>query len=1043
MTTGLQKHCRWCLALLMAMPPGTTFAGSPFAWGSKKVRTNTERLAVEIDALECALNNQGTVVAKAPDIWGEARLTAHRHEFEKKLAGELDNFKETFNASFRASDQAFLGAALAISTNTPTASEFTLLNNLAVGQAVSSDPPAPGAAVTTPIVRTTPGSLFVSNSQLPGFGSPQLQVEPTIRLDQLKRYLNHLQEIRRINEGDDTSDTPGYSLNLVRIPISVIPGDATRKGYGAEVTVTATPHITRELLPTVYRRLVVNDIVDQWHVAVSQLGMTLLELELRREHISSTSLAPQSAPVPVNVNPAEANATTVLKGKTVSYAPPAVFKTPFELDDGTQTPNPPQVDLTDSRSVGVAISAAARRTRLPVSSSQFVETFGRGLVSVSLDFYNRAKISSPTTDFTEESPKSAHAKSRLYPLDARSYLKDEVEAAYDYLNTQQNVSLWACVPQIVEAVRNNDVPALRDLRTAVVRRRNYTYNNKNNEPQWRNFDNPPSGKNDDFRETPTSTLAWAVLVHSALLNEELNNDVKRVSQDPNCQCLPADCPLAFYGPDPLDDARNAFIEYVKCRWPVHVFALDPDTQDQNVIDTFALRRELQLAFALSIAAGKLSPGSPAIQNLERYARRLELDIETVSLNRTAVAFSHGEDTFGWRFYPRVQTPSFQGNATVAFRDLLAGGPSKDALRGQWELEPAQRECTAIVVMPSFIDHMRFDVRGNFFKLRSPDTTKASILYDVKWSERVQSMRHCAEAVVHESHMYRDGEVDRLLKRVHQLEKRLPLQTVHSKVPNENTFGGFEMFASGTSDLAPEVYGFYGEPGIDPSKDTEVFLHGENFSIHGTRVIAGNKSCDFDLLSRQVMRVTIPAGVRTESGEFVDVHLATPYGVTRHLEIPVATSPVPAAPGYTMATREMPVQFGYTVDPATKVPTMKQTRVRKPHTLAITAPPNVRTPEKLTINFALRAAKDDIVQQIATISVADVVLDPDTRSYIIEGAPFVTLMTSVRTALVTAKLHDANGTFAPIDLELSANVGSLSDRVTGSLHLATTFVLLAN
>src|SRR5207248_1226903 len=80
--------------------------------------------------------------------------------------------------------------------------------------------------------------------------------------DQKRRFLNHLHELRRINEGDDNADAPGYALNLVSIPISVLSGDCTQTGYGTECTITASPHLTDDLLPTTFRDLVINDLIE-------------------------------------------------------------------------------------------------------------------------------------------------------------------------------------------------------------------------------------------------------------------------------------------------------------------------------------------------------------------------------------------------------------------------------------------------------------------------------------------------------------------------------------------------------------------------------------------------------------------------------------------------------------------------------------------------------------------------------------------------------------------------------------------------------------
>ena len=63
------------------------------------------------------------------------------------------------------------------------------------------------------------------------------------------------------------------------------------------------------------------------------------------------------------------------------------------------------------------------------------------------------------------------------------------------------------------------------------------------------------------------------------------------------------CTGPLVGPDPAPDARAAFNDYVRRRWPVRVFALDPAVDEQTVDDAFARRRELQIATAAAFASG--------------------------------------------------------------------------------------------------------------------------------------------------------------------------------------------------------------------------------------------------------------------------------------------------------------------------------------------------------------------------------------------------------------------------------------------------------
>ena len=73
-----------------------------------------DRLADEVAWLEHHVNHYGSIVAKAPDVWGQNRLTQHRAEYEKQMQKQLGLFEPRASASLRRSDQAFLGMALAL-----------------------------------------------------------------------------------------------------------------------------------------------------------------------------------------------------------------------------------------------------------------------------------------------------------------------------------------------------------------------------------------------------------------------------------------------------------------------------------------------------------------------------------------------------------------------------------------------------------------------------------------------------------------------------------------------------------------------------------------------------------------------------------------------------------------------------------------------------------------------------------------------------------------------------------------------------------------
>ena len=89
----------------------------------------------------------------------------------------------------------------------------------------------------------------------------QVALEPTVVLDEHSSYLNHLNQLRRINAGDDLTDRPGYGLYLVRIPVTLSPGPRSRRGKGAIITVSAKSVMTKHTLRSSLRNAVINETV--------------------------------------------------------------------------------------------------------------------------------------------------------------------------------------------------------------------------------------------------------------------------------------------------------------------------------------------------------------------------------------------------------------------------------------------------------------------------------------------------------------------------------------------------------------------------------------------------------------------------------------------------------------------------------------------------------------------------------------------------------------------------------------------------------------
>jgi hypothetical protein len=910
-----------------------------------------EDLARQIDWLEHHLDCYGSIVAKQPDVWGQSRLTRARLEYEEEMQKQLGQFTERTSAAIRRSDQAYLGMALALQSASgrrrtapdvpvPDAAGSASVINTIQGL-IPSGNEAAGRAEPVVIARTAPFAMPTNPAGMQFDDSP-LSLEPSVHLDQLSRYLNHLSALRRVNEGDDTTDSPGYALNLVRIPVSILPGARTRKGHGAEITVIAEPCLGDDLLPATFRNLVINDLVDVIAPALTWAVNDHECLEWAATITGGNGNAPASAAessgsrtayaVTLPEPEAQSRERWGHGGRTASAI--ALPETRDAARQGVMAAMQSLRAKLPTIAPSSAPSMKTRRSRLPIPFSQLADVAGIEQIAILIRDTHAALANSP-----ESRPCIGY-------MQVRTHLAEELDAAYDFLAIDARGHVWQELPgwNLAALVRGRQA---RDLATA--RCRFFTSVGTGDEQPIELIGHVAAAENADPAgvcceagqpatptcRTTTAALAWAILVESALLNDRLVADTREAATARGHAAPLGEFAGPFYGPDPSPEARAAFASYVRTRWPLRVFALDPVSEEQNVDDSYARRRELQIAMAMASAGGPLNA-----QAMQRFTRRLEMEMATVQLNKTAVGFSHGADTFGWRFYPRVQTPPTRGGLAALGETVC--GPSSDADLAQRQLEPGQRECVAIIVMPAFVPWITLDVRTNWFSLTHPKATDPGMTQAIRLSQAVRTMRSTGQACGRCPQACVGDEVALLLRRVDALARELPLQSLQAQIPRENTAGGFELFNAGITDLAPELLGWYGAPGVDPAATTSLFLIGKGFSVHDTRVIAGGKPARFRLLSREIMQVEIPSGVATvpflpsaavttaasrrglvlasateplpepatpatasracdgcdpvgldpcgidcNRREAVEVHLATPYGVTSHLLVPVA------------------------------------------------------------------------------------------------------------------------------------------------------------
>jgi hypothetical protein len=868
-------------------------------------------LARELDQFERHLERHGSIVIQQPSVWGQARLTQYREEFETEIVKDLDKFQETLQGRLARQDQAVFASVSA-------------LQAAITGPVAVRTPPPPGvkgdiipvpdAALPSPDV--APFDKLRAPAA-PGFKSDKgaISLEPTLVLEQKARYLNYLNQIRRTNEGDDTADSPGYSLNLMRIPVSVLPGRDTDQGYGAEVTLTLEPMCSPELLPTTFRNLVLNDLAqlistplvtflndpDQVSQFLNEKTRFVVNYLAERPHALDRDIEEswrrwdEARRQTRDWNAAKGdNPPARLRVEYVGMTEPA--KTEPAKSDPAKTEPPVIVGAvpmpsrqiyvsmcdsfrclsTMSRSLPSLSYSKSRNGRQPFSPSQVFDVYG-------YDFPFHIAYEANVSLRKRIGPGQL-----IHLPELQAYIREEVAGAYKFLSSERNAELWSfCTHELATAIlarRTDEIAKTREEFRAAVKKLT----------QSRSEAACVVPGHGDAAQPLSTALAWAILVDCALLNEHLIEDMRQTAvtkQHPlNTEWQP------YFLPNPPPEAREAFAAYVRARWPICVFALDPVTQDQNIADSYTRRQEMQLALSSAFMSGAISA-----RNFTRWARRLDSEFDTLAVHRTAVGFSHGENTFGWRFYPRMQSPEFESHWKAFFRDQLIGGPHKSHLLHQQRLEPGIRDCVALVLMPAFVPNLQCQVTSSYFSLNNPQHRKLDSVTAMRLSRSIHAIQASGAGV--DAECYRAEDVAGLFAKARQLAERLPMQSHRIPVPYENTVGGFEMFSNGVTDLAPELVGWYGGPGVMLSQPTTLFLIGDHFSVKNTRVNAGGVSIEpahQRMLSRQIVQVTIPKNVElTEDAKgrrFVAVHVATPYGVTQPLLLPVVTD-VPLAPTF--------------------------------------------------------------------------------------------------------------------------------------------------
>jgi hypothetical protein len=1014
---------------------------NPFRQADASASMTVPDLCHRLDCVSEKLRNDGLVVMKRPDVFSQARMTHFRTDFEAQMVKDLVTFHLVLAARINRLDtatttsQTSLAASLAAPGTTAVhtgskgsdggapagASGLPQLPSVPSSGAV-----APGSSATLDPNKNAFSSLGVdlSNPQALAASSAaaamSLGVDPTVYLDEKRRFLEYLNHLRRINHGPDQNDSSGYGLYLVRLPVSITPGECTYQGHGAEFAVTVEHEFPPDFMRTTFRNLVINDLIDELTPVVHELirsgifaklelfhqqkNMLPQLIALRAQKLGefAKSIAPfatyftgsprkpvdarfqqivdplrdfilpdpktlpitapwpestldavarrfdllaiamdRSSPIKKNAvdfrsalqemlaryrtgqapTPQDRDLISYSIDNILSYAmsaaPPAVpdsnvtqiqILTDF-LDGLFETKQPDDLDLLRKAIPDPSFTLLQNVSDTTKSIEQLRET-GKtltvGLASTRnpkerypipphevLDIFLKENIYI-VAKYVKESLLTKNPRA----TDVRSNLKQMLQAAFDVM---------ASPPEPGSATLLDEVDFLKDVCKAVKKR-----DLGDGRPLQKLFEKlareiegiqKNAYNQSDHTYTPTVALCWAIAVDAVLLDDALRDWIPRVFAANSVDfAVPDDMHFYVQHEPAQSEANPVFQDFVRLRWPIITFAIDPVAEQQNIADSFTLQRDLQLALSFAFATGQIS-----FSQMNTFRRQLQQSSDTIALNRTVTGFAHGNDTFGFRFTPRFQNPPSQRtNLGVIASQLIGGGPGPDYATKKSKLEPGLRELTATLLVPSFLPTLRMQVSSNWFKLTDPEHL---IFHTKRQMERGREVQDLRRAVVDacSTDQYRDADLRVLRAKLGQLDAMLPAQSQIVQLPFENSSSGFELFSDGVAALVPVLSGYDGVDVITKPATAsttplaDIFVYGKYIDLLDTRVIVGGAyvppnamgaspaTGGFEIISREVVHVVIPSTAQPtltiDEKTYLEVYLATPTGISNRVLVP--------------------------------------------------------------------------------------------------------------------------------------------------------------
>jgi hypothetical protein len=1028
-------------------------------------------LCCRLDCIAEKLRDDGLVMVKQPDVFSQARMTRFRNDFDIQMSSDLANFHLVLAARINRLDSATttsataLGAALSAPGTTNVTAPSAGNTSAAASLLNSNNGLFPSTTQPSLFGTSLPGA-FNSLTLAPNTATPSgsaanaaalsLGVDPTVYLEEKKRFLDYLNHLRRLNLGPDQNDSSGYGLYLVRLPVSIMPGECTYQGHGADLSVQVEHEFTPDFLPSTFRRLAINDVVDQLAPFLYEIirsgyydeVLKLRHLARQKRELLKPAIAEMiAAQVKQHLRPVDSKATaqkltdyilrtnlpwtsdpeSTLQGEMViqyrrdtlaRYArglPQLEHVEPLSADAGA-LPNGQVKDLVlrsdpklkDSICAEVELIIANKPSN--INFRKFLQDlYDKALFDdvkclddlLGVDPQQRARITSElvgaqktlaatsTKSYlmnislpssrsakqpypikpreilaffgedniyllaTEVLEASRSPKERIRSSEIRDYLRLLLYSAYNAM-AQSTDEARASAPaladdhfmtQLLQALQQRDFESTGET---LAGRSNAGAPGQIEVLNDFLMDRLEESRH-NIKDKPIGALCWAVAVEAALLDYYLKQDARRVFADNGLPGEPIDT-VHFYHPNEYCDdvSRDVFCQYIRLRWPIITFSLDPVTDQQNIADSFSLNRDLQLALSFAFATGQIN-----FSQLNTFRRQIQQQSDTIALNRTITGFMQGNDTFGFRFTPRFQNPPNQAtNFGVIASQLISGGPGPNYQMRKSKLEPGIRELNAVLLIPTFLPVMRMNASANWFKLTDPEHLVHHTGKMMERGRKVQELRDAVQVLCNE-HEYRETDLRVLQSKMAQLDTMLPMQSRVVQLPFENSAAGFDLFLQGSAALVPELTGFSGVDVITlpapPAAGTtggtsgttttttstnppatfsitslatpnqtatttytltggstaiaDVFVFGKYISLLDTRVIAGGRVASFEILSREVIHVQIPPNVIPTTTEdkktYIEVYLATPNGISNSLLIPCqpAATPTPTKVAY--------------------------------------------------------------------------------------------------------------------------------------------------